>query len=223
MGEELTVDEYMAGVGVDMLHAGGMKRTCDLAQMCRISEGDKVLDVGCGYGRTACYLASKYDCKVVGIDISETMIEGARKKARREHVEDRVSFEVGNVESTSLKDESFDVVLSEGTTVFTDKRRAIQEYVRIIKHEGCLGLNELSWRKKRSEEMIEKTFIDLQGVRPLEYGEWVLLLVDSELKDIKSRTYVYKSISLNIIRSIGLRALVKVCIEYLTNSKRDEK
>jgi len=68
MSAELEVDECMASVGVDMLHAGGMKRTDDLAQMCRVSEGETALSIGCGYGRSACCLAKKYGCKMVGID-----------------------------------------------------------------------------------------------------------------------------------------------------------
>lgn len=218
-GEELTVDEYMVSVGVDMLHAGGMRRTEALAEMCKISEGKIVLDVGCGFGRTPCHLAKKYGCKVIGIDISERMIEGAREKARKERVGDVVHFQVGNAESTPFEDESFDAVISEGTTVLTDKKRALREYVRVTKGGGYIGLNELSWRKKPSKEMIERTFADLQGVRPLGYDEWTKLLVYSGLKDIESRTYKYKSTSWDIIRSLGLRALIKVGIEYITNSR----
>jgi len=217
MGADLTVDEYMARVGVDMLHPGGMKRTDDLAQMCRVSEGKTLLSIGCGYGRSACYLAGKYGCKVVGIDISELMIEGARKKARKERVDGMVRFEVGNAENVHFKDESFDVVISEGTTVFLDKKRAMSEYVRVAIHGGYIGLNELSWRRKPSREIIERTFNDLQGVRPLEFEEWRELLVDSGLKDVQLRTYKYKSTSWDIIGSLSLRALVKVGIEYLSN------
>jgi len=45
--EELTIDEYMASVGADMLHAGGTKRTDDLVEMCGISYAMvKVLSIG---------------------------------------------------------------------------------------------------------------------------------------------------------------------------------
>jgi cyclopropane fatty-acyl-phospholipid synthase-like methyltransferase len=61
--EELTVNEFITNIGVDMLHAGGMRRTDELVKMCKIKGGQTILDVGCGYGRTACYLAKKYACK----------------------------------------------------------------------------------------------------------------------------------------------------------------
>lgn len=218
-GRELLVDEYMATVGVDMLHPGGMKRTEELAEMCRISKGKTVLDVGCGYGRTACHIAKKYDCNVVGIDGSETMIRGAREKARKARVEEKVCFEIGNAENLCFEDESFYVVISEGTTVLVDKKKAIREYVRVTKSGGYLGLNELSWRKKVSKEIIEKTLTDLQGVQPLGYDQWTKLLIDSGLKDVMSRTYRYKSTSWDIIRSIGLRGLFDAGVRYLTNSR----
>lgn len=219
MRGELTVEEYMAGLGVDMLHAGGMKRTEDLAEMCRVSRGKSVLDVGCGYGKTASFLVKKYDCEVFGLDISRRMIEGARKKVREEHVRDIVHLLLGNAESMPFKDESFDVVISEGTTVFLEKEKALKEYVRVTKHGGYIGLNELSWRKEPPRRAVERAFNDLQGVQPLKCEEWIKLLVDSGLEDVESRTYRYKSFSWDVIRSIGLHALVKVGVKYLIDSR----
>lgn len=215
----LTLDEYMAGIGVDMLHAGGMKRTEELAEMCGISEGKLVLDAGCGFGRTACRLTKRYGCMVVGVDISDRMIRGAREKVKRERTGNSVSLQVGNVESTAFRDESFDAVISEGTTVLTDKRRAVTEYVRITKSGGHVGLNELSWRRMPPEELIERAVIDLQGVSPLTYQGWTRLLADSGLREIRSRPYKYSSSSWDIISSLGPRALISVGIKYLTNPR----
>lgn len=214
---DLTIGEYLAGIGVDMLHAGGMKMTEMLAEMCKISYDKIVLDVGCGFGRSVCYLSQNYGCKVVGIDFSEKMIKGAREKARKKRLGDLVHFQMGDAENIHFKDGSFDVVISEGTTVFTDKSMALGEYVRVTKHGGYIGLNELSWRKKPLKEILERTLTDLQGIRPLGYNEWKKLLVDSGLKDIESRTYKYKSTSWDIIKSLGFRSLINVGIVYLMN------
>ena len=217
--EELTIDEYMASVGVDMLHPGGMRRTEELANMCEISGGKIVLDAGSGFGRTDCHLANKYRCEVVGIDISERMIQHARQNARKYRLYGMVHFQVGNIESIPFRDDAFDAVISEGTTVLTNKKRALSEYVRVTKRGGHIGLNELSWRKKPSREIVERTFADLRGVTPLEYDEWVRLLLDSGLKAVQSRTYKYKSTSWAIIKSLGARAIIKVGIKYMTNCK----
>ena len=217
--KELSIDEYMAEVGVDMLHAGGTQRTDELASMCKISKDKTVLDEGCGYGKTACYLAKKHRCKLVGIDLSEKMIYGARKKMKKEGLGDLVHFQVGNAENLLFEDESFDVVISEGTTVLVNKKKAVNEYMRITKSGGCIGLNELSWTKKPSKELVEKTYTELQGMKPLENKEWIKLLADSGLENIKKASYKYNSFSFDVIRSIGFRPLVKVCRVYISNSR----
>jgi ubiquinone/menaquinone biosynthesis C-methylase UbiE len=215
--EDLTVDEYMASVGVDMLHPGGMRRTEEIAEMCEISKGDLVLDVGCGYGRTAHYLVAKHGCRVTGIDISSKMVWGAVDRDRKDRVRGLVCFQMADAMNMPFRDESFDVVISEGTTVLVDKEKALDEYVRVTKHGGFVGLNELSWRGKPSMQMVERTLADLQGVSPLEYDEWTRLLNDHGLRDIQSRAYKYESTSWDIISSLGLRALIRVGIVYLTN------
>jgi len=216
----LTVDEYMADLGIDMLHPGGLKKTGELVEMCKISKNQKVLDVGCGYGKTACYLVKKYECRVTGIDVSKRMIEGSKINAKKESVEDFVIFEIGNAEKIRFNDVIFDVVISEGTTVLLmDKKQAIREYVRVTKPGGYVGLNELSWMKKPTTEIVNKTLNTLQRVRPLKYDEWVKLMIDSRLKDIELKKYVYKSTSWDTISSLGIQGLIKVGLRYFTNSE----
>ena len=66
-------------------HGGGLKATEELIKLCKINRDKYVLDVGCGVGATSCFLWKKHECKVVGIDISEKMVEregkGLREKA----------------------------------------------------------------------------------------------------------------------------------------------
>ena len=72
-------------------HMGGLKSTNELLELCHMAEGKHVLEVGCGVGATAVYIAKKYGGKVVGVDLRETMVDQARARAKRESVEDRVS------------------------------------------------------------------------------------------------------------------------------------
>jgi len=53
--------------------------------------------VGCGIGVGSTYIAKKYNCHVVGVDISEKMIEWSCQRAREECVEDKVEFRVADV------------------------------------------------------------------------------------------------------------------------------
>ena len=68
------------------VHTGGLKATDKLIQMTNINDDKKILDVGCGIGKTTCYIAKKYKCEVVGIDINKTFIDQAKKLSKKNEV-----------------------------------------------------------------------------------------------------------------------------------------
>ncbi|MDI6888137.1 MAG: class I SAM-dependent methyltransferase [Methanocellales archaeon] len=78
---------------------GGLKATRELIELCHINKGKYVLDVGCGVGKTPCYVAKMYGCRVVGVDISERMVDRAKERAKREGVENRVEFRVADAQN----------------------------------------------------------------------------------------------------------------------------
>ncbi|MFW6046882.1 MAG: class I SAM-dependent methyltransferase [Candidatus Woesearchaeota archaeon] len=61
-----------------------------------LKNNDKVIDLGCGAGRHSIELASRnYD--VVGIDISEKMLNKAKKRAENKNVKDKITFKKGDL------------------------------------------------------------------------------------------------------------------------------
>ena len=79
--------DMQAEVGVTK-HIGGFEATNELLSRCHIEHAKEVLNIGCGIGVGSAYIAKKYGCHVVGVDISEQMIEWSRQRAREEGVED---------------------------------------------------------------------------------------------------------------------------------------
>ena len=77
-----TADWYdFVAVAADLapeVHVGGFAATRDLLAMVAIGPDSRVLDVGCGAGHTACWIAREYRAHVVGIDLSEAMLAHAR-------------------------------------------------------------------------------------------------------------------------------------------------
>jgi arsenite methyltransferase len=102
--------DFAAEVGLTK-HMGGIDATEELVKRCHITKDSRVLDVGCGVGATPCFLAKKYGCKVVGIDIVEGMIEKSIKRAKREGVTDRVAFKVADAQDLPFEDQLFDAVI----------------------------------------------------------------------------------------------------------------
>lgn len=73
--------DFQAYVGITK-HNGGFEATNELLSLCHIEDAHEVLNVGCGIGVGPAYIARKHGCRVVGVDISEKMIEWSRLRAR---------------------------------------------------------------------------------------------------------------------------------------------
>ena len=81
---------------LEHLHSGGSAITRDQAKRVSITEDSRVLDVGCGIGGPARYLAHTYDCRVDGIDLTPELVETGRVLTERCKLTDRVGLQVGN-------------------------------------------------------------------------------------------------------------------------------
>lgn len=64
-----------------------------------LREGQRVLDVGCGWGGLACHLAARHGVEVDGFTLSERQLGGARDRARTADLENRVRFELRDYRS----------------------------------------------------------------------------------------------------------------------------
>jgi arsenite methyltransferase len=84
-----------------------------------------VLDVGCGVGVTACYLAKRYGCRVAGVDILPKMVERSRESAKRESLSRRVEFQVGDAQNLPFPDGVSDAVITESATAFPEDKHRV--------------------------------------------------------------------------------------------------
>jgi len=205
-------------------HAGSIKTTRELIELCNLNEGKYVLDVGCGVGMTSCYIAKNHSCRVVGIDISERMIDRSNERAKRESVKDRVEFKVVDAQNLPFDHNLFDAVISESVTaLLEDKQRALSEYVRVTKPSGYVGLNEMTWMKTPPKELVEYYYRST-GIKPETFDNWKKLIKNSRLKNIILRTYRMNAISdfIDIIKQLGFKdfstALHRFLFLYITSS-----
>jgi len=209
---KLSYFEMQAYWGVSKPHMGGLRATKELIRLCNIDKDKYILDVGCGVGVTPCYLAKKYGCKVIGIDISKSFLSKARERAKREHIEDRVKFKIADAQNLPFKNRIFDAVICESVNAFVkNKQKAIKEYARVTKPAGYVGLNEAIWIKKPSAEFAEY-ITRITSAKFENSDSWKKLLENSGLKNIEVKTYKISAMSkayVDEIKYIGLRDLVR--------------
>ncbi len=79
----------------------------------RLSPGQKLLDIGCGWGALAIWAARYYGVKVDGITLSEQQYHYATERVRREGLEDHISIELRDYRDLSTKPR-YDRVVSVG-------------------------------------------------------------------------------------------------------------
>ncbi|MBT4043968.1 MAG: class I SAM-dependent methyltransferase [Rhodospirillaceae bacterium] len=82
-----------------------------LAAKLNLSPGQRILDIGCGWGQLAIYLASLCDVEVVGVTLSKEQHKGAQIKARDAGVSDRVHFALQDYRTVEGR---FDRIVSVG-------------------------------------------------------------------------------------------------------------
>jgi ubiquinone/menaquinone biosynthesis C-methylase UbiE len=138
-------------------HLGSLVATQALADLCKIDRNSYVLDVGSGVGFTPCYLARHYGCRVVGIDLYESMVKRATERARREGLADLVEFRTADMQDLPFEDALFDAVVAESVIAFApDKPRTLEECVRVLKPGGYVGFTEATWVKDPTPDLLEQ-------------------------------------------------------------------
>jgi SAM-dependent methyltransferase len=127
-----------------------------------ISPGDEVVDIGCGTGLTTREAArAAAPGRVVGIDVSERMLERARQATAAERL-DNVRYELGDAQVHRFDPAGFDVAISRfGTMFFSDPGAAFANIAAALRPEARLVL--LVWQ-------------------PFEHNEWARA-IDAALGD----------------------------------------
>lgn len=180
--------DMQAYVGITK-HNGGFAATNELFALCHIDEAHEVLEVGCGIGVGATYMAKKYSCHVVGIDISAQMIAWSRQRAQEEGVEAKVDFQVADVLHLPFAANRFDAVICESVLAFVnDKRRAIQECIRVVKPGGYVGLNEAYFSQEVTPELAARAQASIGAEVPTD-AVWRALWDEVALQDRVARFY----------------------------------
>lgn len=105
-----------------------------------------VLDEACGTGDFSILIAKKCpEAKVVGVDISEGMMEIGRQKVSAEGLSDRITMHVDDATQLQLEDNSVDAItVAFGVRNYEQLQKGLNEMCRVIRPEGHTFILELS-------------------------------------------------------------------------------
>jgi len=166
---------------LESLHPGGLTITADLADCCGVTTDTRVLDVACGTGETACFLAERYGARVTGLDRSRQLLTRARGKAADRGLE--IDFREGDATALPFTDEAFDVVITECTLCLLDKAGTLAEMVRVVRRGGCVGMHDLYWQED-APQALKHRLAQTEGETPETLDGWQQLFRQAGLVDI---------------------------------------
>ncbi len=133
--------------GVDEFHTGGVEATEALLDPLGITAEMRVLDIGCGIGGTARFIADRYGARVTGIDLTPAFVETAQALSTMCGLDGLTEFEMASAYALPSADNSVDLatMMHVGMNL-EDKPRLFAEVARVLAPGGRFALFDLMVR-----------------------------------------------------------------------------
>jgi SAM-dependent methyltransferase len=138
--DNLTVEDLAP---VDHFHARGLQATVELADALPIKPNHQLVDIGCGVGGPARYMATRFQCRVAGIDITPAFVEAGNKLSALVHLQEQVRIELGDGQRLPYANEQFDGGYTQHVTMnVPDRPKFFAEAFRVLKPGAFFALTE---------------------------------------------------------------------------------
>jgi len=191
-----------------------------LAEHAHIPRGASILDIGCGLGGSAMWLARQLDCDVTGMTISPVQARMATAKAKDRGLSSNVRFEVSDANQWQPSSESFDAIwIMESSEHFEDKPLFFERCARALRPGGVLAM--CAWLRRDSEPreyeriltaIIAEAMLSASLGSLSDYRRW--------LSDAGLKVTTAEDITRNVERTwqhcsrIGENPFVKFCVRF---------
>jgi SAM-dependent methyltransferase len=136
-GQTLTVAQLAP---LDQFHTRGILATQELASAAGLERRSRVLDLGCGIGGPARYVAATFGCQVTGVDLRPGFIDAATYLTARCALSDRVTYQTGDALHLPFEDGAFDAVFLQHVAMNVEDRTGLYAEVhRVLSPGGRLA------------------------------------------------------------------------------------
>ncbi|XP_029917786.1 phosphoethanolamine methyltransferase isoform X2 [Myripristis murdjan] len=165
--------EKMFGAGY--VSTGGPSTTKEFVDLLNLRPGQRVLDIGCGIGGGNFYMAKTFGVEVLGLDLSENMVDIAMERAIAEKLP-LVHFEVADATKRTFPEGSFDVIYSRDTILhIADKLALFKRFHSWLKPGGQLLISDYCCGEKPWIPQFQ-AYVKQRGYilyTPAQYGKFI--------------------------------------------------
>ncbi|WP_436777642.1 GNAT family N-acetyltransferase [Yinghuangia sp. YIM S09857] len=110
-----------------------------------LPEHPRVLDAGCGPGRSALLLADELGAHVTAVDVHQPFLDHLAAEAARRGLGDRVVAVNCSMDQLPVPDHSFDVIWAEGSVYTIGFDAALRAWRRLLAPGGVVAVTEVEW------------------------------------------------------------------------------
>ncbi len=218
--------QFMANtLKMKVLHPGGLLATKLLAEKCKLSSGMTILDVGCGSGRSAIFLAKQFGCRIVGVDIEPGPLLKAKAEAISKGISDQVSFRVADANDLPFLDQTFDGAIFQAALIFTNKAKALNQVNQKIRAGGFLGVIELAWKKTPTEKIVTKVKETLcaAAVNTETHEDWRRLFNQTGFEVVHSELLDHKFNFNGMFKNEGFLSSLRIALKCIIDNSAKKK
>ena len=130
---------------LDHFHGRGVLATEELATLLKPQAGERLLDIGCGIGGPARWIAARYGCHVTGVDLTAEFCRAAEALNAATGLTQQVRILHGSALALPLAAAEFDRAYSQNVVMnIADKAGFYREAWRVLKPGGMLALSNLA-------------------------------------------------------------------------------
>ena len=139
--DTVTIDDLAP---VDEFHIGGRRASEDFLDQLGFSAQTNVLDVGCGLGGPARFVANRYGSRVTGIDLTAEYVETGNTLCKWVGLDERISLHQGSALAMPFTERSFDgaYMLHVGMNI-EDKEKLAREVARVLQPGSVFGIYDV--------------------------------------------------------------------------------
>lgn len=129
---------------IDEFHIGGRQASKEFLDQLRLQERSLVLDVGCGLGGPARFVASQFGCLVSGIDLTHEYVDTGNVLSNWVGLDKKVILQQGSAMALPFPDGQFDAayMMHVGMNI-VDKKGLFVEVFNVLKSDGIFGIYDV--------------------------------------------------------------------------------